>query len=48
MELIGDAGHVEARFGSFGDCANLDINRCLFCAKYNLLRNQFGHTRWNS
>jgi hypothetical protein len=24
MELLGDVGHVEARFGPFGDSANLD------------------------
>jgi hypothetical protein len=24
MELLGDVGHVEARFGLFGDSANLD------------------------
>jgi hypothetical protein len=24
MELLGDVGHVEARFGPFGDSANSD------------------------
>jgi hypothetical protein len=24
MELLGDVGHAEARFGPFGDSANLD------------------------
>jgi hypothetical protein len=24
MELLGDMGHVESRFGPFGDSANLD------------------------
>jgi hypothetical protein len=24
MELLGDLGHVESRFGPFGDSANLD------------------------
>jgi hypothetical protein len=26
MELLGDVGHVEARFGPFGDSANLDTS----------------------
>ena len=25
MELLGDVGHVESRFGPFGDSVNLDI-----------------------
>jgi hypothetical protein len=25
MELLGDVGQMEARFGPFGDCAILDI-----------------------
>jgi hypothetical protein len=33
MELPGDEGQVEDRFGPFGDSANLDIDRCMVCAK---------------
>jgi hypothetical protein len=29
MELLGDMGHVESRFGPFGD-------RCTVCAKHTL------------
>ena len=36
MELIGDTGHVESRFGPFGDGANLDIDRCMVCAEHTL------------
>jgi hypothetical protein len=25
MELLGDVGHVESRFGPFGDSATLDV-----------------------
>ena len=28
MVLLGDKAEVEARFGPFGDSANLDIDRC--------------------
>ena len=33
MVLLGDEAHVEARFGPFGDSANLDIDRCTVCAE---------------
>ena len=33
MVLLGDEAHVEARFGPFGDSANLDIDRCMVCAE---------------
>ena len=33
MVLLGDEAHVEARFGPFGDDANLDIDRCTVCAE---------------
>ena len=28
MVLVGDEAQVEARFGPFGESANLDANRC--------------------
>jgi hypothetical protein len=40
MELLGDEAQVEARFGPFGDSANLD--------EVHRLENRFGHIRWNS
>ena len=33
MVLLGDEAHVEARFGPFGDSANLDVERCTVCAE---------------
>ena len=33
MELQGDVGHVESRFGPFGDNVNVGGNRCTVCAK---------------
>ena len=36
MVLLGDKAEVEARFGPFGDSANLDADRSLVCAKCNL------------
>ena len=33
MVLLGDEAHVEARFGPFGDSANLDVDRCTVCAE---------------
>jgi hypothetical protein len=33
MELLGDEAQVEARFNQFGDCANLDVDRCTDCTK---------------
>jgi hypothetical protein len=29
MELLGDETQVESRFNQFGDCANLDVDRCM-------------------
>ena len=34
MELLGDEGQVEARFGPFGDSANLDDDRCTVCGEH--------------
>jgi hypothetical protein len=36
MELLGDVGHVEARFSSFGDSVNLGQDRCKICAEYTM------------
>jgi hypothetical protein len=49
MELLGDVGHVEARFGPFGDSANLDT-RNVHCLRrmYQRLENRFRHTQCNS
>ena len=33
MVLLGDKANVEARFGPFGDSANLDVDRCTVCAE---------------
>ena len=33
MVLLGDKAEVEARFGPFGDSANLDADRCVVCVK---------------
>ena len=33
MVLLGDKAEVEARFGPFGDSANLDADRSLVCAE---------------
>jgi hypothetical protein len=47
MEVLGDEAQVEARFGPFGDSANLyevyGLRRT-----YHWLGNRFGRIRWNS
>ena len=49
MELLGDKAQVEARFGPFGDSANLDTRWVHGLRRmYHRLRNCFGRTRWNS
>jgi hypothetical protein len=49
MELRGDLGHVESRFGLFVDSANLDARLVHSLRRmYHRLRNHFGRTRWNS
>jgi hypothetical protein len=49
MEILDAVGQVEARLCTFGDSVNLDARKVhgLFqmCIR---LRNNFGHTRWNS
>ena len=33
MELLGDVGLVESRFGPFGDSVNLAQDKCTVCAE---------------
>jgi hypothetical protein len=43
MVLLVDEAQVEARFGSFGDSANLDARLVHgLCRTYHRLRNHFG------
>ena len=45
MVLLGDEAQLEARFGPFGDSANLDARLVLgLRGTYNRLRNRFGGT----
>jgi hypothetical protein len=45
MELIGNMGQIEARFGPFGDFVNLDTWKVNGLRQtYNRLRNQFRRT----
>jgi hypothetical protein len=49
MDLLGDMGHVESRFGPFVDSVSLGarwINS--LHQTYHSLRNHYGRTRWNS
>jgi hypothetical protein len=49
MVLQGDEGQVDARFGSFGDSANLDVRKVHGLRRtYHRLKNHFGHTQKNS
>jgi hypothetical protein len=46
MDLVGDMGQMEARFGSFGDIVNLDARLVHgLHGMYQRLENLFGHTR---
>jgi hypothetical protein len=36
MELLDDKAQVEARFGPFGDSANLTQGTCMVCAEYTI------------
>jgi hypothetical protein len=47
MKLLGDEAQLEARFGPFGNSANLDEVHGL-CRTYHRLINRFGRIRWNS
>jgi hypothetical protein len=47
MELLGDVGHVESRFGLFGDGVSVGARKVQgLCQTYHRLRNRFRHTRW--
>jgi hypothetical protein len=49
MVLLGDVGHVESRFGPFGDSVNVGARWVHGLHQmYHRLRNHIGHTRWNS
>jgi hypothetical protein len=49
MELLGDVGQVEARFGLLGERVNLGARYVHGLRRTcNKLRNYFGCTRWNS
>ena len=49
MVLLGDKAQLEARFGLFGDSANLDARSVHGLRRtYHRLRNCLGRTRWNS
>jgi hypothetical protein len=47
MEVLVDEAQVEARFGPFGDSANLDVDRCTVCAECTIgskiIWNLMGH-----
>ena len=46
MALLGEEAQVKARFGVFGDSANLDEKLVYgLYGTYHILRNQFGRTR---
>jgi hypothetical protein len=37
MVVLGDESQMAARFGSFGDCANIDSrDRCTDCAEHTI------------
>jgi hypothetical protein len=49
MELLGHVGPVEARFGPFGDSANLDTRNVHRLRRmYQRLENRFGRAQRNS
>jgi hypothetical protein len=46
MELLGDVGLVESRFGLFGDSVSVGAGKVHDLHQtYHRLRNPFGHTR---
>jgi hypothetical protein len=49
MELLGDVGHAESRFGLFGDSVSVGA-RLVHGLRlmYHRLGNHFRRTRWNS
>ena len=36
MVLLGDEAQVQAHFGTFRDCANLDVDKCTVCAEHTI------------
>jgi hypothetical protein len=43
MKLLGDVGHVESRFGLFGDCVSVGVRYVHGLRQmYHRLRNSFG------
>jgi hypothetical protein len=36
MELLGDMGQVESRFGPFGDSVSVDQDRFMVCEKHTI------------
>jgi hypothetical protein len=49
MELLGDIGHVESRFGLFGDSVSVVARQVQSLHQmYHRLTNCFGRTRWYS
>ena len=49
MALQDDEAEVEARFGLFGDSANLEARSVHGLRRtYHKLRNRIGRTKWNS
>jgi hypothetical protein len=36
MELLGDLGFMESRFGMFGDSVSVSASRCTVCAKHTI------------
>jgi hypothetical protein len=48
MVLLGDQAQVEARFGPFGDSANLDAKVHGLRQTYHWFENHFGRSRRNS
>jgi hypothetical protein len=49
MDLLGDVGQMEARFGPFGESVDHDARLVHGLSRtWNRLRNHFGCTQWNS
>jgi hypothetical protein len=49
MELLGDMGHVEYRFGLFSDSISVGARKVHGLRQtYHRLQHRFGHTRWYS
>jgi hypothetical protein len=47
MELLGDVGHVESRFGPIGDGVSIGARQIHSLRQtYHSLRNRFGHNKF--